>query len=589
MRADAPPCVRCRNPWLGAVADAQLVARCQQEHVPIQNCWEDLPDQREQDLCDGMPGRPDHILALCCARMSAWDAPLHAGEMEWSPNRVFQINTDGTRIQTGWQGEWGCNICGRTLLQSDHLIGNALASGGVEAICPSDGQRTLVIDLAHGSTNWVCLPGCTHNFLVPDTPLPGCVDAASTTHHRSSLFSAMPPAANSEETNSFIYCPLLLQASGLLHPDAARGWCAAIPWFESLCQKLAGELYDVGHFAQAYAELLDISNRSNQAEAVAVADIRRLVAQYPPCSRLGVRCLVPAEVDANGHIPNLLQDLILQVYAGLPLASELDRAVSVFRELGRWPAELLQLNALSSAEPVSAGPCVDANHVDPPPAVPSDFNRRGRDAIDSNVFPTHLHQHACVQRRSAQRGTRRRCRLCNVQIPPQSIYYQCSQTCRFTACAECFAPSRTHHVPARERCSSAPPRMTDSNHTTDSVSGTSYGAIHALFDHVSCCICSKINGLISDGRFASLGVPQIRVEGTTSWGVWLRINSQQGAFSRRPRLLCGVLFHVANRTLTFHGDASSAAGGLLPIFRDGTTDDINDTCMCRSTIIVQPS
>ena len=284
--------------------------------------------------------------------------------------------------------------------------------GSRRAPCPTfcwtiigiNGQRTLVIDLAHGSTNWVCSPGCTHNFLAPDTPLPGCVDAATTTHHQTNLFSAMPPAANSEETNSFIYCPSLLQASGLLHPDAARGWCAAISWFELLCRKLAGEFYDVGHFAQAYAELIDISNRSNQAEAVAVADICRLVAQYPPGSRLGVRCSVPAVVDANGHIPNLLQDLILQVYAGLPLASELDRAVSAFRELGHWPAELLQLNAVSSAELVFAGPCADANHVDPPPAVPNDSNRRGRDAFDSNLFPAHLHQHACLQRRSAVAG-----------------------------------------------------------------------------------------------------------------------------------------------------------------------------------------
>ena len=202
MRADAPACVRCRDPWPGAVADAQLVARCQQELVPIQNSWEDLPNQPERDLCDGMPGRPDHILALCCARMSAWDAPLHAREMEWSPNRVFQVNTDGARIQTGWQEEWGCNICGKTLLQNDPLIGNALASAGAEAMCPSDGHRTLVIDLTHGSRNCVCLPGCTHSLPVPETSVPGCIDTTATMNHQSNLFSAMPPTANNEDTHS---------------------------------------------------------------------------------------------------------------------------------------------------------------------------------------------------------------------------------------------------------------------------------------------------------------------------------------------------------------------------------------------------
>lgn len=47
----------------------------------------------------------------------------------------------------------------------------------------------------------------------------------------------------------------------------------------------------------------------------------------------------------------------------------------------------------------------------------------------------------------------------------------------------------------------------------------------------------RVNGLISAGRFADLGVPQVRIEGTTAWGAWLRINCRQGGFGRRPQLL----------------------------------------------------
>ena len=86
----------------------------------------------------------------------------------------------------------------------------------------------------------------------------------------------------------------------------------------------------------------------------------------------------------------------------------------------------------------------------------------------------------------------------------------------------------------------------------------------------------KINTLVAEGCFADMDVPQVRVEGTTAWGVWLRINSRQATFARRPHLLCGVLFHVANRTLTFHGDVSEAAR-LLPIFRPWTSDTAEST------------
>ena len=84
----------------------------------------------------------------------------------------------------------------------------------------------------------------------------------------------------------------------------------------------------------------------------------------------------------------------------------------------------------------------------------------------------------------------------------------------------------------------------------------------------------RVNGLISAGRFADLGIPQVRIEGTTAWGAWLRINCRQGGFGWCPQLLCGVLFHASNRTLTFHGDAVSATSRLLPFFSSWTASTI---------------
>ena len=53
-------------------------------------------------------------------------------------------------------------------------------------------------------------------------------------------------------------------------------------------------------------------------------------------------------------------------------------------------------------------------------------------------------------------------------------------------------------------------------------------------------------------------------------GVWLRINHWNSSQGRRARLRVGVLYHVGNRTLTFHGSASTVRQLLLPLFQDWT-------------------
>ena len=74
---------------------------------------------------------------------------------------------------------------------------------------------------------------------------------------------------------------------------------------------------------------------------------------------------------------------------------------------------------------------------------------------------------------------------------------------------------------------------------------------------------ATVNEMIAAGRFEHIGHASIRAEGTTAWGVWLPVDQWPTALGRHPRLRCGVLYHVANRTLPFHGMARDAVQFLL--------------------------
>ena len=81
---------------------------------------------------------------------------------------------------------------------------------------------------------------------------------------------------------------------------------------------------------------------------------------------------------------------------------------------------------------------------------------------------------------------------------------------------------------------------------------------------------AHLNGMVSSGVFQHSGRASIRVEGTSAWGVWLRIDHWPSASGRHPRLRCGVLNHVATRTLSFHCIARDAVRFLLHHFESWT-------------------
>ena len=65
--------------------------------------------------------------------------------------------------------------------------------------------------------------------------------------------------------------------------------------------------------------------------------------------------------------------------------------------------------------------------------------------------------------------------------------------------------------------------------------------------------------------------------------VWLRVDQWRTALGRHPRLRCGVLHHVANRTLSFHGTGRDAVQFLLPLFADWTCSSLPQMPSVRSS------
>ena len=85
---------------------------------------------------------------------------------------------------------------------------------------------------------------------------------------------------------------------------------------------------------------------------------------------------------------------------------------------------------------------------------------------------------------------------------------------------------------------------------------------------------ARLNQMVSQSRFEHIGRASIRLEGA-AWGVWLRVDHWSNALLNRPRLRCGALFRVANRTVSFHEAVRDAVRFLLPIIESWTVASIS--------------
>ena len=82
--------------------------------------------------------------------------------------------------------------------------------------------------------------------------------------------------------------------------------------------------------------------------------------------------------------------------------------------------------------------------------------------------------------------------------------------------------------------------------------------------------------MFSSRRFEHIGHAPIRVERASAWGDMAPCRPMAHCFGH-PRLRCGVLRHIANRTLSFHTDAGSCFSSVrVGLFRS-TSSEIPST------------
>ena len=347
LRNSRPECPHCRMDWPGASADLQLQQACAASGV-IAQAWQPLPMQAEPDD-PVLPAEPPELVVFCSERFLALGISAASRRMTWAPVQRFEPGVHGSRVHIGWVGNWVCNTCGQTFDQHDDRLAMLRASHS----CVLQGNCRLCLYVRSGSYTWMCgVSGRLEDAAaLTDAPVQSETNPPMSTATVPcnvpgdvGYFAFLPPATNDEATNSFLYCPLLLQAAGLLQEEVARAWGDAIPWFTAACDHLRGQTRELGFVAQAYTELLQIACQhdasimqvlSQTGDAAAAQHLHQLAAGSSGVE-VALATVLPGVVGVDGHVPNQLQDFLLQVFGGLQLASDLDSAVTTCRNEGRW-------------------------------------------------------------------------------------------------------------------------------------------------------------------------------------------------------------------------------------------------------------
>ena len=130
-----------------------------------------------------------------------------------------------------------------------------------------------------------------------------------------------------EGTNSFLYMPLLLDASGFLAQEDVNTWTGhalSRAWWQDTIAVLQA-LPEVP--ADAIREGLEqVASHSAREEESLQVFLRRISQRSVSLTEI-MHVLLPE----NGHLPNLVQDVVLQIYAGVSLSRELDARADGFR------------------------------------------------------------------------------------------------------------------------------------------------------------------------------------------------------------------------------------------------------------------
>ena len=197
-------------------------------------------------------------MTWCCRVVNASSLStlrLVVGAWNGLPVQQFQADDRGHRVHSGWIGNWVCNTCGRTFDQHDNRITMLRANHS----CALQGGCRLCLDSQNDSYTWMCgASGCLPD---PDPvtdqfgDVPSWQSNCGVGNGGGGYFACLPPLTNDETTNSFLYCPILLNAGGLLQEEVAQAWANGIPWFGGASDLLRGRTCDLCFLAQAYDEL----------------------------------------------------------------------------------------------------------------------------------------------------------------------------------------------------------------------------------------------------------------------------------------------------------------------------------------------
>ena len=176
-----------------------------------------------------------------------------------------------------------------------------------------------------------------------------------------------------------------MHAARLLLPNAVAAWSQRVAWFPAVCDQLARATSSIHHLSEVYSRLIQIAVQADPAaveqlaragEFEAVSNLSALAGTFPQdANQCSLTSIVPVVVDPRGHIPNQLQDLLLQVFGGLALSSEIIAAVDHFRNRGAWCLQLanceVQASQATSATHATAESAVAMPPLSPGQLAPS--------------------------------------------------------------------------------------------------------------------------------------------------------------------------------------------------------------------------
>ena len=316
----------------------------------------------------------------------------------------------------------------------------------------------------------------------------------------------------------------------------------------------------------------------SQTGDAAAAQRRHRLAAGSSGVEVALATVLPGVVGVDGHVPNQLQEFLLQVLGGLQLASGLDSAVTTFRNEGTWQrslSSLLRANCDASSSRVDRH---DERHHTSIFCMPSDRHHAAAAAANRScskppglsglrvdpgmanscqpVLQAALHEHPCTRQTTARFGAFRHCAVCNVRMPRAVSYFRCAEGCRFPARPE------QAHAPATFRLVSESTRE----------SACANAAIQPQLTRFTRFLClprdefaNRIREMVNTQQFAGIGRPDLRMEGSTTWGAWFRLfHTRVASGTKRP--VRGSLPRFADDVFFLHGEEQTTRELLLPLY-----------------------